>query len=353
MLTLWLLPFTLVMNKCRSTLLFLNVLLSCSVIITFKTKSIFIFYVFFEFSILPITLIVFLYGYQPEKLSAAISLLIYTVVGRLPLLAFIVYGNEFRSRAILMTLSVTLGFMVKTPMFILHTWLPKAHVEAPVGGSMVLAGVLLKLGSFGLLRFLPLIKMSTILFLYIRLSLLGSTVCALICLRQGDLKILIAYSSVVHMGVVSLGFLRGTESGYVCGILMVFAHGLRSPFLFALSFNLYESSHSRLLINNLISNPLMIGSFMGLVSLNIGVPPSMGLWSEVFLSIVLMSILSYAVPWLIAIFFFGALYNLYLYTACAHGKFNHFITSQFHIYPIIQVVFCSYGSFFCLDIFHP
>ena len=100
----------------------------------------------------------------------------------------------------------------------------------------MLAGVLLKLGSYGLLIFLPLVVMNGVLRLYFRLTMMGSTVASVICLRQGDLKLLVAYSSVVHMGVVTLGFLRGRELGYSCGFIIVLGHGLRSPFLFAFAY---------------------------------------------------------------------------------------------------------------------
>jgi len=115
---------------------------------------------------------------------------------------------------------------------------------------MVLAGVLLKLGSYGLLIFLPYIKLNNIVIVYLRTSLLGSLLRAIMCLRQGDIKLIIAYSSVVHISVVSLGFIRGREIGYVCGLIIVLSHGLCSPFMFALAFWLYENSHSRLQMNN-------------------------------------------------------------------------------------------------------
>ena len=115
---------------------------------------------------------------------------------------------------------------------------------------MMLAGVLLKLGSYGLLLFLPNVKLNTLLIGYFCFSLIGSIVCSFICLRQGDLKLLVAYSSVVHMGVVTLGFIRARELGYTCGVIMVFAHGLSSPFLFAYAYWLYLDSHSRLIVNN-------------------------------------------------------------------------------------------------------
>merc|ERR1711862_819612 len=146
-------------------------------------------------------------------------------------------------------LFMTLGFIVKTPIYLVHVWLPKAHVEAPVAGSMVLAGILLKLGRYGLLLFCP-HGGGSILYLYLRLRVWGSTFCSLVCIRQADLKGLIAYSSVVHIGVVTVGVVRGLEIGYSCALLMVVAHGLCSPMLFALAYLVYNSSHRRVINNN-------------------------------------------------------------------------------------------------------
>ena len=359
LLSVWLLVYTLVVNKCfKGGIASLNVLLSIAVLLAIKTKSLLIFYIFFELRVVPITLIVFLFGYQPEKLQASLFLLIYTVVRSLPLLLFIVicgdYSSIFIISSAVLSVPITLGFIVKTPMFLLHTWLPKAHVEAPVGGSIVLAGVLLKIGSYGLLLFLPIVKLNSLLSFYFRVALIGSSVGALICLRQGDLKLLIAYSSVVHIGVVTLGFIRGTELGYSCGLIIVLGHGLSSPFMFAFSYWLYETSHSRLIINNLSTWPIIMGALIGLVSLNIGVPPRLSLWSEALMSIRTLYLIGWAGLALIAVFLLGAIYNLYLYTSCIHSKFStaNKTMEVVRLYPVVQVVFCGYSSFFCLDLFH-
>lgn len=95
------------------------------------------------------------------------------------------------------------------------------------------------------------------------------------CLRQGDFKLLIAYSSVVHMGVVILGFISGTELGFTCGLIIVIAHGLSSPFLFAFSYWIYNRTHSRLLLHNRRFRPILVFILMSLVSINMGVPPTM------------------------------------------------------------------------------
>ena len=125
-------------------------IVSAFVILSIKTKSVFLFYIFFEVRAIPMALIIFIYGYQPEKLQAALFFLIYTVSSGLPLLLFLVTNSKYFISNSLIRIAITLRFIVKTPIYLLHTWLPKAHVEAPVVGSMFLSGVLLKLGSYGL-----------------------------------------------------------------------------------------------------------------------------------------------------------------------------------------------------------
>lgn len=355
LLTLWLLAYALVIPICSCGIMaLLMVVLTSRVLLAIKTKSLLLFYVFFELRVIPITLIVFLFGYQPEKLRASFSLLLYTVVSSLPLLLYIIYWDITYITSSFLAIPITLGFIVKTPMYLFHTWLPKAHVEAPVGGSMFLAGVLLKLGSYGLMLFLPFIHQNSLLTFYISIALVGSPVACLICLRQGDLKLLIAYSSVVHIGVVTVGFIRGREIGYTCGLIIVFSHGLSSPFLFAFSYWLYVSSHSRIIINNLSTWPIRIFGFIGLVSLNIGVPPSLSVWSEVLLARSLLTIMCTALPILLLILFLGGLYNLYLYVACMHCKFSqqNKTIERVNVYPMVQVIFYGYASFLCLDNFH-
>ena len=356
LLSLWLLVHTLVVNKIlKGVFVILQISIFGSVLAAIKTKSLLLFFVFFEISALPITMIVFLFGYQPEKIQASLFLVLYTVLGRLPLLLFIISGYypQFTG-TFLLSIPITLGFMVKTPIFILHIWLPKAHVQAPVGGSMVLSGVLLKLGSYGLLLFIPLIKLNLLMVFYFVIALLGSILGSLICFRQGDIKIVIAYSSIVHMGAVTLGFVRGTELGYRCRLLMVLGHGLRSPFLFAFSYWLYASTHTRLLTFNRINSPILTFCFLGVITLNMGVPPRICVWAEVFMTIITLKIRRITWPLLIAVFLFGALYNLYLYTSISHSKNITTLKSlgRERIIARLQVVFLGYFAFFSLDLFH-
>ena len=147
-------------------------------------------------------------------------------------------------------------------------------MEAPVAGSIVLAGVLLKLGRYGLLVFLPK-YIHNLLFIYIYLSVIGGVICRFICARQWDAKGLIAYSSVVHMGVVRVGLVCGRELGYSCALVIMVAHGICSPLLFGVAFYLYENSHTRLLSQNRgnLGAPLVTFFIFVLLAVNIGVPP--------------------------------------------------------------------------------
>lgn len=350
LLSLWLAYHTIVISRVNGLHMYLYILLYFLIFVAFKTKSVFLFYVFFEARIIPISLIILWYGYQPEKLQASLYLVLYTVFGSLPLLLYLLMGKQ-QFITIWITLPVTLGFIIKTPSYMLHLWLPKAHVEAPVGGSMALAGILLKLGSYGLILFLPSIIMNIVLLFYLSLALLGSIYCALMCVRQCDIKISIAYSSVVHMGVVSIGLLRGTTVGYSCAIMIVVGHGICSPMLFALANWMYSSSKSRLMMNNSGTNPIVMVLLITLISINMGMPPRLNLWSEVIIVMCCVYLINYSIFLLFFIFFLGVLYNLYIYTICAHAKHMQMKLEQIRYWPIWQTFYLSYTSLLYLDMF--
>jgi len=283
------------------------------------------FYMLFEVSLLPTLFIVLLYGYQPEKLRAGQYLLLYTVLASLPLLLSLLTLPPYLAWVPplgvgFLGLSLTLGFMVKSPLYLVHMWLPKAHVEAPVAARIALAGVLLKLGSFGLLLFGPLL-LHPVLGLYLAVSLLGGLVCSCVCARQWDSKSLIAFSSVVHMGVVTMGVMVGSELGYLCAYLMVIAHGICSPLLFGVVYLLYLRRHRRLLTSNRgqLASPLASLSLFILIAVNMGVPPFLNLWSEVALFCCLLTHAVHALWFLVPAAFLAALYNLYLYVRLTRG----------------------------------
>nr|ATN41136.1 NADH dehydrogenase subunit 4 [Pterygota sp. 3 LC-2017] len=308
-------------------------------ILTFSSMNLFLFYVFFESSLIPTIFLIFGWGYQPERLQAGLYLLFYTLFASLPLLMVLffvmsdfftlnfVFLKEFSLESFLFYFFLVFAFLVKMPMYMVHLWLPKAHVEAPVSGSMILAGVLLKLGGYGLIRvFSIILNLSLKLNIFwMVLSLVGGFLVSLICLRQIDLKALVAYSSVAHMSLVIGGLMTMMSWGWGFSYTLMVAHGLCSSGLFFLVNLFYERLSSRSLMINkgmLTFMPSVSMWWFLLCASNMAAPPTINLLGEIGL---LNSIISWSkmiMVLLIFISFFSAAYTLYLYSFSQHGKFN-------------------------------
>ncbi len=243
-------------------------LLQCGMTGALAAMDTFLFYVFWELMLVPMFFIIGIWG-GPRRIYATIKFVLFTLVGSLLMLIGIIYLSwqvhdqlGIRSFSILdfFKLQLDMGeqcwlfgafalaFAIKVPMFPFHTWLPDAHVEAPTGGSVILAGVLLKMGTYGFLRFvLPLFPAASHFFapLMIILAIIGIIYGALVSLVQDDVKKLVAYSSVSHLGYVMLGIFVFSVQGIQGGIFQMLSHGLCTGALFLIVGMLYERRHTR------------------------------------------------------------------------------------------------------------
>lgn len=306
------------------------------------TPNSIIFYIIFEGSLIPTLLLVLGWGYQPERLQAGNYLIMYTIRASLPLIFSILLLNKINAHldftlpfwsflsssptlCALWWLITIIAFLVKTPLFLTHLWLPKAHVEAPVAGSIILAGVLLKLGGYGILRLASRfsnINLKVAPFI-IRVSLVGACITSFICIRQTDLKSLIAYSSVRHIGLVTGGIIANTSWGWTGALLLIIAHGLCSSGLFAIANITYESTQTRsmLITKGLIRLfPIITFWWFILSASNIGAPPSLNLLGEIILIASITAFSFWSTPLLILARFLAAAYSLFLFSSTQHGS---------------------------------
>nr|YP_009645786.1 NADH dehydrogenase subunit 4 [Cuneopsis heudei]QBS54511.1 NADH dehydrogenase subunit 4 [Cuneopsis heudei] len=324
-------------NKCTE-FVFSVLVLTMVLIFCFSVGSLLNFYIMFEFSLIPILLIILGWGYQPERLQAGKYMLLYTVSASLPLLVLIVLaiikgGSVFWGWKFLgfewgwlVTFCASLAFLVKLPIYGFHLWLPKAHVEAPVAGSMILAGVLLKLGGYGLVRFFYMLSLFSSLTISIVfcLGLAGGIVASMVCFAQNDVKSLVAYSSIGHMSLVLGGVYSNTDWGWLGCLLMMVAHGLCSSGLFFLASETYKCYGTRSLFlvkGGLVLVPGVALCWFLMCAINMAAPPSLNLWSELMLGI---SVLSYSTVFALltgVMTFLSGLYSWYLYSITQHGQY--------------------------------
>jgi NADH-quinone oxidoreductase subunit M len=249
----------------------LMLLLEFGTLGVFMALDLFLFYVFWEFMLIPMYFIIGIWG-GTDRVYAAVKFFLFTMAGSLLMLVAIIWtgmyaaglpGGTFTTDILKLTavapsippaaqawvfLAFTLSFAIKVPLFPLHTWLPDAHVQAPTAGSVILAGVLLKMGTYGLVRFcLPLFPSATLQFLPLIavLAVVGIIYGALVSIVQPDLKKLVAYSSVSHLGFVVLGIFAITVEGMQGSVLQMINHGLSTGALFLLVGMIYDRRHTR------------------------------------------------------------------------------------------------------------
>ena len=306
----------------------------------FVAQDIFLFYLFFEAGLIPMYLIIGIWG-GAERIYASYKFFLYTLLGSVLMLIAILWMVNFAHTTFIPALLVTdfpaqaqtwlwlaffASFAVKMPMWPVHTWLPDAHVQAPTAGSVILAGVLLKMGGYGFVRFsLPMFPEASaqLLWLVMGLSMIAIVYTSLVALVQRDMKKLIAYSSVAHMAFVTIGLFAFNHQGIDGALVVMLSHGLVSGALFLCVGVIYDRLHTREIdrYGGLSTNmPAYALLFMLFTMASVGLPGTSGFVGE-FLSLVGAYQLN---SWVALVattgIILGAAYMLYLYWRVAYGK---------------------------------
>jgi len=309
--------------------------------VVFTVLDLIVFYIFFESVLIPMFLIIGIWGSRERRVRAAYFFFLYTLLGSvLMLLALLLIYFQMgttdyevllsnpleEKKQYLLWLAFFASFAVKVPMIPVHIWLPEAHVEAPTAGSVILAGILLKLGTYGLIRFsLPLFPVASIYFtpLVYAMAIVAVIYTSLTAIRQSDMKRIIAYASVAHMNLTLVGLFSLTAAGVEGSILQMLSHGLVSGALFLCVGVLYDRHHSRMVkyySGMAHTMPLYVTIFLFFTMANIALPGTSSFVGEFMILLGTFQTNTFAAFFSATGMVLGGAYSLWLFNRVAYGN---------------------------------